>query len=146
MKQKIKIEVEVNIVSADCRIYARNFDTSEVNDMEDDWENPRMPLVKTDENGEKYWNPIILLDEGRIINWPKGTTARIHYKSVDRNEVTLFDENCNVVGKKYKGYVPDFLCPVDDGWGDYVIMNINGEGIIEDFNPNLDDIFNEEEN
>lgn len=32
------------------------------------------------------------------------------------------------------GYVPDFLCPADSGYGDYMIMDINEEGQIADWN------------
>ena len=32
------------------------------------------------------------------------------------------------------GYVPDFLCPADSGYGDYMIMDINEEGHIADWN------------
>ena len=149
MKRNILVEQEIEISLAVCQIFARYWEDSEVNGVEDDAEHPKMPCI---ENVEDFyynklqlaWCPIIDLDKGQICNWPKGTTAKIHYKSCDENVVELLDSNRNTI-KEYEGYVPKFLCPKEDGWGDYVIMDIDEDGFIKDFNNNIDDIFEDNE-
>ena len=133
---------EFDLAVADCRIYPRRWETSQINGMEDNYANPKMPCIETTENGVPFWRPIINLDNGQIVNWRQGTTASIHYKSVDGNYIDIIDRNTNTI-KEYEGYVPQFLCPKEDGWGDYVIMDIDEDGFIQDFDNNLDDIFND---
>lgn len=141
MERKIKVEQVIDIIGAECWIHPRRWSSSEINGEEDDNDNPRMPLIE-EHLGEKAWHIIINLDTGQIGNWPQGTTACIHYKSVDGNYIHLLDDRLGIV-KEYDGYVPDFLCPKEDGWGDYVIMDIDENGFIQDFKANLDDLFQE---
>ena len=149
MKKKIKIEKEVDLALAECQIFARYWEDSEVNWVEDDAGNPKMPCVESVEHfyhkrKKLAWCPVINLDNGQIMNWPQGTTASIHYKSCDENVICIIDAEDNVV-KRYCGYVPGFLCPKENGFGDYVIMDIDESGYIQNFNANLDDIFGEED-
>lgn len=142
---KIKIEErELDLAIAKCCIYPLCWDTSEINDMMDNGDVPKMPCVKELEKGTFAWCPIINLDNGQIINWEKGVRANIHYKSVDENYIDILDTASNVV-KNYEGYVPDILDPHHEGYGDYVIMEVDSNGYIVDFDNNLDDIFNNEE-
>lgn len=151
MKIKIKVLQEVEITYAACQIFARYWEDSDVNGVEDDCNNPQMPCVKEVNHfyykkPRKAWCPIINLKTGQIENWKKGVTASIHYKSCDENVVILRNGYvaCDEV-KKYIGYVPNFLCPKECGCGDYVIMDIDENGFIQGFNNNLDDILNEED-
>ena len=85
------------------------------------------------------WEPRIELETGRVIDWPQGTTADIHYNVCDQGEYWLEDAE----GKrlKWKGsYVPnDLLAIGDNGYGDYIILKISADGIIEGWNaPTLD--------
>ncbi len=114
-----------------------------MNGVEDDNDNPQMPLI-TEHLGEKAWHIIINLDNGQICNWPQGTTASIHYKSVDENYNHILVDRLWIV-KEHEGYVPKFLCPKENGYGDYVIMDIDENGFIQNFNNNLDDIIGEED-
>lgn len=142
MKKKLLVEEVVNLVGAECWIHPRFWEDSSINGVDDDAENPRMPLIE-EHLGEKAWHIVINLDTGQICNWPQGTTANIHYKSCDENYVEILDENLGIV-KEYDGYVPKFLCPKENGYGDYVIMDIDENGFIQNFNNNLDDIFDDE--
>ena len=148
MKRTILTPQEIEISFAICQIFAQYWEDSEVNGVEDDEMNPKMPCIENVEHfyfkkNRLAWCPIIDLDKGQIVNWTKGTTASIHYKSSDENVVELQDPNRNTI-KQYDGYVPHFLCPKEDGYGDYVIMDIDENGFIQNFNNNLDDIFNED--
>lgn len=142
MKRYIKTVQEVELAAAECWIHARYWEDSEVNGVEDDAENPKMPLIE-EHLGEKAWHIIINLNNGQICNWPQGTTASIHYKSCDENYIDILNDRLGVI-KEYEGYVPNILCPKKNGYGDYVIMDIDENGFIQNFDPNLDDIFEEE--
>ena len=81
------------------------------------------------------WKPIIDVDSGRVINWQIGVDADIHYKVCDAGTYQLTD---GFGGECIKdGYVPDIMSPKENGCGDYIIMNIDSRGIIEDWKPNL---------
>lgn len=80
----------------------------------------------------RYWTPVIRLADGLVMDWPQGTTADIHYKVCDAGEYWLLDDERERVAKWAGFYVPnDFLCHGDNGYGDYIILKIDGEGRIE---------------
>ncbi len=84
-----------------------------------------------------YWEIIIDLNEGKVLNWPEGFCLNTHYKVCDDGEYVFFDNNIDEVvniTKEYKQYyVPDFLALEDSGYGDYVCINIDGTGHINNF-------------
>lgn len=103
------------------------------------WEDSEVNGVE-DANGElmphragDLWVPKIDLDFGQIIDWP-GVIASIHYKVCDAGEYWLLDENMRRIAK-YKGrYVPNsFLCHGDNGFGDYIIFDVDAEGLIKNY-------------
>ena len=114
-----------------------------VNYINDDEENPKMPFmeVENDKYGHKkfYWTPIIDLENGIIINWPKGVKVHAYYKVCDDFECTVYDEYDNEV-LHYEGYVPDFMAIEEEGYGDYIDMIIDENGCIQDWNITSSDI------
>lgn len=87
--------------------------------------------------GENWrWRPIIDIETGQIINWKQGTTADIHYKVCDDFRCEILDEEKEVIAS-YEGYVPDVMCPDDEGYGDYIIMSVDGNGFIQGWNKKL---------
>ncbi len=84
-----------------------------------------------------YWEIIIDLAEGKVLNWPKDFCLKTHYKVCDDGEYVFLDKDMNEVvniTKEYEQYyVPDFLAIGDHGYGDYVYLNINGDGSIQHF-------------
>lgn len=118
------------LVSAEVRYW----EDAEINGVQDTEEGDNIPLKVG-----ILWEPRIELETGRVIDWPQGTTADIHYKVCDQGEYWLEDAE----GKrlKWKGsYVPnDLLAIGDNGYGDYIILKISADGIIEGWNtPTLD--------
>ena len=77
------------------------------------------------------WCPIIELATGKIQNWVQGNEAKIHYKVCDSGFYWLLNENNERI-RKWKGYyVPnDFLCIGSNGYGDYIIFNVDVGGRI----------------
>lgn len=91
------------------------------------------------------WRPIIDIDTGKIVNWKQGITAHIHYKVCDDGVYTVTDTEGNEV-VSMEGYVPEIMCPTDEGYGDYIIMYVDGNGIIEGWdNRKILEFVNEEE-
>ena len=108
------------------------------------WEDADVNGVN-DEDGElipcrsgERWCPLIDLETGIVKDWPDSVTARIHYKVCDDGRYALLDSDGNEV-TLIEGYVPDIMCPEGGGFGDYIIMNIDGSGAIENWLPVLDD-------
>ena len=114
-----------------------------VNYISDDEENPKMPFmeVEYDKYGHKkfYWTPTIDLENGIIINWPKGVKVHVFYKVCDDFECIVYDEYDNEV-LHYEGYVPDFMSIEEEGYGDYIDMIIDENGCICDWNITSSDI------
>lgn len=92
----------------------------------EDADGTRIPFREGD-----LWCPVIDLESGKVIGWPKGVTADIHYKVCDQGEYWLRDASGERVAKWRSHYVPDeLLCHGDSGWGDYIIMTIQRDGSI----------------
>lgn len=118
----------------------RYWEDSEINNVEDDPNNPKMPCI-LDQYGYKRWVLKINIDTGNIINWPIGNSAKIHYKVCDDGHYTLLDNNENQLAE-FESYVPNVFAIDDQGYGDYVIMTINEEGFIENWSCCPEDITN----
>ena len=114
-----------------------------VNYISDDEENPKMPFmeVEYDKYGHKkfYWTPTIDLENGVIVNWPKGVKVHVFYKVCDDFECTVYDKYDNEV-LHYEGYVPDFMSIEEEGYGDYIDMIIDENGCIQKWNITSSDI------
>lgn len=118
------------LVSAEVRYW----EDAEINGSGDTEEGALIPLKVGN-----LWKPSIELETGRVLEWPNGTTADIHYKVCDQGEYWLEDSDGKRV--KWKGdYVPnDLLAVGDNGFGDYIILKISAAGIIEGWNvPTID--------
>ncbi len=77
------------------------------------------------------WRLIIELDTGRILNWPEGVEADIHYKVCDAGEYWLLDDANSRIAKWNGYYVPeDILCVGDNGYGDYIIFKVGSDGTV----------------
>ncbi|WLS01699.1 hypothetical protein [Shinella oryzae] len=124
-------EHEVKYLKADCGV--RYWEDGTVNGVDDDDDNPAMPFASKD-----GWRVLIDIEAGVIIDWPKGTTADVHYKVCDAGVYSLLDADRKEV-KQIDGYVPSIMCPEGNGYGDYVIMKIDGDGKIANFVPDLSD-------
>lgn len=100
-----------------------------------------------DEHGEltpfkdgAIWRPVIDLDAGAIVDWPEAVTADIHFKVCDQGEYWLSTDGKSKDVKWGGYYVPNaFLCHGDRGYGDYIIMKVDGAGKIEKYRrPDID--------
>ena len=148
MQVKVKREVVMDATTILVNAYVRYWDDGRINGERDDEKCPTMPcVVKSDR--DYRWMPIIDIETGQIRNWREGMTAEIYYKVCDEFECRIIDEKggerCLI--KDYEGYVPEFMRPKDRGYGDYIIMDIDENGYIQDWDKEevLNFIENEEE-
>ena len=124
MKVKVLKEVDVKFLAV--KAGARHWEDTEVNGVEDA-DGSLIPFRSGDD-----WCPKIDIETGTILDWPKGTTAKVHYKVCDDGEYTLLDENNNEIAS-IDGYVPDIL-DINEGYGDYIILDIDENGVIKNWN------------
>ena len=137
MKLKLKIEKEFDVKYLLAEVGVRYWEDANVNGNED----TNGALIPC-RDGE-YWKLLIDIETGIITNWDKGTLASVHYKCCDDGLYKLLDENKNEI-KSIDGYVPKIMCPKENGYGDYVIMDIDENGKIENFKPIFDDFIDED--
>lgn len=133
MKVKVWREVVMDATTILVNANVKYWD-GEINGMADHTKTPRMPCVVKGDKGYR-WMPIIDIETGQIRNWRAGTTAEIHYRVYDGFACKIIDEKgdvpCDI--KDYEGYVLDFMCPKEDGYGDYIVMDIDENGYIQDW-------------
>jgi len=133
MKTKIKIEKEVEIKFLQVKAGVRYWEDATINGVED--ENGDLTPCRVDD----LWCPNIDIDTGIITNWKQGTTANIHFKVCDAGSYYLLDENRNDVLSIENDYVPAILCPKENGYGDYIIMDVDENGKIDKWKIKLGD-------
>lgn len=85
------------------------------------------------------WKPLIDLENGIIFDWPNDVEADFCFKVCDAGDYYLLDENKKQVAMHNNFYVPDgLLCYGNNGYGDYIIMQVNGKGEILNYSqPHL---------
>ena len=132
MEIELTVTKKFEVKYLQAEVGARYWEDATVNGVED----TNGTLIPC-RDGE-YWKPLIELETGKIINWDAGTTAKVHYKSCDDNLFIALDADKKEV-KKINSYVINMMCPFAEGFGDYVIMNINEDGIIENFIADFSD-------
>lgn len=77
------------------------------------------------------------------MNWEKGKSADIHYKVCDGGIYKLIDTEGNTILEK-DGYVPGILSPGGSGYGDYIIMSVDENGGIDNWQFDIEDFIEEE--
>lgn len=140
MKVKIKVLQEVELKTLLVKANVRYWEDSEINGESDTENGDNMPCKIGD-----LWCPEIEIETGIIFNWVKGTTANIHYKVADELGYELKDEKGDVVLSADDGYVPKTLCPKENGYGDYIIMDIDEKGKINNWKFDFSDFENSED-
>ena len=107
-----------------------SWEDATVNGIEDTEQGDNIPCKE-----DEYWNIKIDVDSGVIQDWDNTKEANIHYKSADDNQFEFLDENEEQIAT-YDGYVPDFLeCTEEQGFGNYVLLEIENSGKIKNWKP-----------
>lgn len=128
MKITLKVEREFDARFLKVEAGVRYWEDARVNGVDDEG-GILIPCRKDDK-----WCPFISIENGQIVNWEKGKEANIHYKVCDDGRYTLLDKNYEEI-KSIEDYVISDL--TDDS--DYIILVVDENGYIENWNPTLKD-------
>lgn len=97
----------------------------------------------------KYYNDADLLsikidiENGIVTDWAYqelNDVFSIYAKVRDEGTYKLYDDQHNEI-VSYQGYVPDILSCIDEGYGDYLSMNISPDGRIDKWNSSKLNLF-----
>lgn len=126
MKEEDNVMDKVRVVAG-----VRYCEDASVNGVDEKEDFPTMPFMDKSPYEWFEWEFDITIDvnTGHIENWPSGVTAKTWYKVSDCCKI-LVDGF-----KEYDDYVPEFLSIYANGCGDYIFIEIDGDGIIKDWNP-----------
>lgn len=130
MKTVLKVEKIFDLKKLDIEARVINFDGTIINGV-----------VCVDCNQipcifEDFWNPSISIDDGIIPNWTKGVEAKINLFLGKKCSWWILDSHLEVILERYDDYVPNCL---SDGDNNYLVMNIDKDGKIENWKFNIDD-------
>lgn len=128
MKKIIEIEKLIDLKYLQINAFVRYWEDTEVNGEPDTENGDNIPCKVG-----STWRPKINIDNGIIENWEQGKTANVHYKVCDACSWELIDDEGNEIHKVVDEYVPSILYPKENGYGDYIIMDIDENGVIEDW-------------
>lgn len=131
MKAKFTVTKEFDVEYLFVEAGVRYWEDGVINGVED--KDGNIPCRDGD-----CWKPLININTGKIINWTQGVRASIHYKVCDNGTYKLLDANMELI-KKIRDYVPKMLSPKEEGWGDYIIMDIDTDGQIQDWVISFDE-------
>lgn len=85
-------------------------------------------------HSEGYIRWKIDIDEGKILDW-NGLKVSVYYKVCDQGQYTLLDSDENVIFE-VESYVPKILSIDDDGYGDYIYIDVDENGYIKEWTCN----------
>lgn len=139
MEITLKIEKTFEVKWLQVHAEVRYWEDADVNGIEDTT-GKLIPF-----KNKSVWEPKIDIDSGTIVNWPVGTTAKIHYKVCDAGTYDLLDSEGNIVCQQDNCYVLNCLSPGGKGYGDYIIMNVDESGKIENWRFDPEDFINDED-
>lgn len=132
MKLTLKIEETFDVKYLYVNAGVRYWEDSSINGVDDTEDGENIPC----KDGDR-WKPIIDIDNGQIVNWEKGKTADIHYKVCDDGIYQLTTSLGGQTITTLDGYVLDILSPKENGFGDYIIMDIDENGFIDKWDKEL---------
>ena len=119
MKFKRKIIQTIDVTILDIKLPVRYEDEDIPYDA---------PMRKGD-----VWHALINIDQGEVINWPKGKTLDMYMKVCDSGTYTLFTDEYDLAAIR-RDYVPHSLVPGE--YGDYVHLKIDATGKITNWPAN----------
>lgn len=88
------------------------------------------------------WNAVIDIDTGQILDYPKGGALDLSMKVCDSGLYALLCPDGETLAE-IQDYVPH--CVIPGEYGDYVELNVDSEGVIQNWtsNPDVSDFFPE---
>ena len=149
---KVICDIDVRYY-VDCSFSKDNGETWEKDfeddDKSDDYVKSQLPCMKTITYKHKSiwnkvetiterqdWCPVIDVNKGKVLDWTPGFVLVTQFKVCDQGVYVYsnYNETRQIVSTDCdEYYVPDWLCDWDNGYGDYMYIQINGDGTIENW-------------
>ena len=149
---KVICDIDVRYY-VDCSFSKDNGETWEKDfeddDESDDYVKSQLPCMKNvkfikrsllsgkeREEERQDWCPVIDVNEGKILDWTPGFCLNTHFKVCDQGVYVYSnqDESQQVVSTDCgEYYVPNWLDDINDGYGDYMYISVNGDGTIKNW-------------
>jgi hypothetical protein len=85
-------------------------------------------------SGER-WQPYIDLATGAVLDWPRGVTASVNYKTTDEGRYWLLKADNERIAKWNGGYVPVKILRTRGQDEDYITFDIDANGHIPGWKP-----------
>lgn len=128
MKIKRLKQTEYEAKTLEVKAAVMYWEDSKINGIEDTEDGDNVPCKVGD-----CWCPIIDIDSGIITNWAKGVEAKINYKVCDEFSYVLKDINGEIICSESDNYVPSTMAIRENGYGDYIILDIDFNGKIDNW-------------
>lgn len=114
---------------------SKESDTDDIsNDFKDNIPNIENKIINYDVND--YWTLVIDINTGKVENWPKNYCISTWFKVCDDGLYQIVDKDGDVIWDSIETenyYVPEFLKINDNGYGDYINLDIDGNGYIKNW-------------
>lgn len=101
------------------------------------WEDAQTSAGELPGRDGQTWKPVIELNTGRVLHWPKGVKANVSFKVSDEGRYYLLNDQMAKIRQYHNTYVPSVLDTEDYLGGDYIVLEVNAEGVIEGWRPHL---------
>lgn len=102
----------------------RYWEDGTINGVEDS-DGTLIPLRKGDD-----WCPVIQLTDGKVLDWPEGVEAEVHYKVCDDGQYWLLNANRERIATWSSSYVPCHFLNCGRS-SDYIVLAIGPDGFIK---------------
>lgn len=151
----VRYYVDCSFSKDNGKTWEKDFDD---NDESDEYVKSQLPCMKNVKfikrsilSGKEHeeervdWCPTIDVNEGKVLDWTPGFVLRTHFKICDKGVYVYsnYDESSQIVSIDCDlYYVPSWLCDWDSGHGDYMYIQINGDGTIENWDKLKKKLFN----
>ena len=151
----VRYYVDCSFSKDNGQTWEKNFDDD---DESDTYVRSQLPCMKTvkyiyrglwgkksEERERQDWCPVIDVNEGKVLDWTPDFVLRTHFKICDQGIYVYsnYDESQQIVSCDCDDYyVPNWLCDFDEGYGDYMYIQINGDGTIENWDKLKKKLFN----
>ena len=94
----------------------------------------QMPFDFPGRDGDN-WTCVVMIGSGQILDWPEGVEAKVHLKVVDEGSYALYSPEMECLAQLSNEYVPELI---PGSYGDYVELDISGDGVITNWPENPD--------
>lgn len=133
----LRLDAYLGDFISDWEVEPFEFGDQEFQNLEEFEKKYPLLLDEQPEDGTRTIHLEINCKTGKVLNWPEGVEYDFTYRKIVDTGYYQLTYNGEVVASR-DGYVPE--CLGHDGYGDYLMFEINKDGYIEDWEFGQDDV------